>query len=80
MGPRVIIEAMAAGLPVIADNWGGAVDRLTKECGWLCNEKSEYADIIRNISVSQLKKMGSAARQRAKDEFSTKKWISEIIG
>jgi glycosyltransferase involved in cell wall biosynthesis len=28
MGPRVIIEAMASGLPILADDWGGVVDRM----------------------------------------------------
>lgn len=79
MGPRVIIEAMAAGLPILADNWGGAVDRVTPECGWLCNKKSEMADIVKNVSMDELQSKGIAARQRAKDEFIPRNWIKEIV-
>ena len=78
-GPRVIIEAMAAGLPVIADNWGGAVDRITPECGWLCNSKEEMIDIITKVTVEELEVKGRAARKRALEEFDANNWIKEII-
>jgi glycosyltransferase involved in cell wall biosynthesis len=80
MGPRVILEAMASGLPVIADNWGGAVDRVTPETGWLCSEKSQYAEIIAEVTLKDLKQKGNAARQRAHDEFSPEKWMEVILG
>jgi ADP-heptose:LPS heptosyltransferase len=79
MGPRVILEAMAAGLPVIADNWGGAVDRVTPECGWICDTKEEQVQIIKNVTLEELKKKGSAARERAK-EFIADNWVKELVG
>lgn len=79
-GPRVILEAMAAGLPVIADNWGGAIDRITPETGWLCSEKSQMLSIIEGVSVETLERMGEAARQRAIDEFIPERWVEEVIG
>jgi len=79
MGPRVILEAMAAGLPVIADNWGGAPDRVTPECGWICDTKQEQQTIMKHVSVADLKQKGEAAKQRAKDEFVPERWISEIL-
>ena len=80
MGPRVILEAMASGLPVIADNWGGAIDRVTPETGWLCDTKEQHADIIKNVTLEELKQKGEASRQRAIDNFIPKRWIEEIIG
>lgn len=79
MGPRVALEAMAAGLPIIADNWGGCKDRVTPETGWLCNDKSEYAEIIGDLTSQELQRMGEAAKQRALDHFVPERWIEEII-
>ena len=79
MGPRVIIEAMAVGLPVLADNWGGATDRVTPECGWLCDTKAAHSFIIANLTLKELQKKGEASKQRARDHFATSKWVQEII-
>lgn len=79
MGPRVILEAMASGLPILADNWGGAVDRVTKECGWLCNSKDEHIEIIKNVTLKELKEKGEASRQRAIDNFISSNWVKEIL-
>ena len=79
MGPRVILEAMAAGLPVIADNWGGAKDRVTPETGWLCNSKEEQFEVIKSLTPEIIAEKGKAARERAKKEFVPEKWIEEIL-
>jgi len=79
MGPRTILEAMAAGLPILADNWGGAVDRVSPECGWLCNNKEEFTEIVKNITSEELAAKGKAARERAMNEFVPERWIKEII-
>lgn len=80
MGPRVIVEAMACGLPVIADNWiGGPSDRITKETGWLCSTKEQHIEIMKNISLAELEKMGKAARERAYQEFRPEAWLRELI-
>ena len=78
-GPRVVLEAMAAGLPVLADNWGGVVDRITPECGWLCDKKEQFAEIIKDVSFVELEKKGKAARERAVQEFIPERWIDEIL-
>lgn len=79
MGPRVILEAMAVGLPILADNWGGAVDRVTPETGWLCDTKEQMKDIVMGVSLPVLEKMGAAAKERARAEFHMDKWVKEIV-
>lgn len=80
MGPRVILEAMAAGLPIMADNWGGAIDRVTPECGWLVKDKAEYAKIVSGLTVVELRQKGEAARARARAEFVPENWLTELVG
>ena len=81
-GPRVIIEAMACGLPCIGDNSYGAKDRITPETGWLCEDVSDYIDVIKEINEnpSILETKGKAARERALNEFVPTKWADYIIG
>ena len=80
-GPKVIMEAMASGLPVIADNHSGPKDRVTPETGWLCNSWSDYIkaimDIVRNPELLRIK--GEAAREYAKEHFIAERWIEEIL-
>lgn len=78
-GPRVILEAMASGLPILADNWGGVVDRITPECGWLCDSKEQMVEIIKNVTREELQRKGQTARERAKAEFIPERWIQEIL-
>lgn len=80
MGPRVIVEAMAAGLPVIADNRDGAKDRVTKETGWLCDTPQEYYNVIENLNHKVLKEKGEAAKERARVDFDPNNWIKTILG
>ena len=77
-GPRVIVEAMAAGLPVIAENRDGAADRVTPETGWLINDHAEAADLINSLTPEIIATKGKAARQRAINEFNKEKWYNEI--
>ena len=78
-GPRVIIEAMAIGLPVIADNRDGAKDRVTEETGWLCNSHDEYIDVISNITGRELSWKGQAAKERAREIFDPEQWIRILL-
>lgn len=78
MGPRVILEAMAAGLPILADNWGGAKDRVTPETGWICDSKEQMLEIIRTIDVDDLMGKGYMARERAKT-FDADAWVREML-
>lgn len=79
MGPRVVLEAMAVGLPILADNWGGVADRVTPECGWLCDTKEQMIEIVKNVTPEELERKGKAAKERALKEFIPEKWIGEIV-
>ena len=81
-GPRVIVEAMAAGLPVIAEVREGMKDRVTPETGWLVSSRDEIrrvaAQITKDPGILRLK--GMAARERALTEFRPERWIGELVG
>lgn len=81
-GPRVIIEAMACGLPCIGDNSYGAKDRITSETGWLCEDVNDYLEVLKEINndISILEEKGKKARQRALDHFVPERWCDSIIG
>ncbi|MFA5192395.1 MAG: glycosyltransferase [Verrucomicrobiia bacterium] len=80
-GPRVIVEAMAAGIPCIADNRDGAKDRITPETGWLCNTAQDYisavGEIVSNPEILRCK--GQAARQRATEHFRPERWLEALL-
>ena len=61
-GPRVIMEAMAAGLPIICDNRGGARDRVTPETGWLCDDIDDHIALFGNMDGHTLNIKGKAAK------------------
>lgn len=77
-GPRVIVEAMAAGLPVIAERRDGAADRVTKDTGWLIDSHSEAIELINSLTPEILAKKGRAARERAKNKFIKERWYEQI--
>ncbi len=75
-GPRVILEAMACGLPCICDNAFGAKERVTNSTGWRCNEIEDYYEIIRMIiNPKILKEKGENAKERAFSEFRKENWV-----
>jgi len=78
-GPRVIVEAMAAGLPVICENRDGPADRITIETGWKIDSHAEAIDLINSLTPEILAAKGKAARQRAKSEYVKEKWFEAIL-
>lgn len=80
-GPKVIMEAMASGLPVIANNHSGAKDRVVGGTGFLCDNFDEHINAMKALlSESNRKLLGENARLHAKNEFTPENWIKEIIG
>jgi hypothetical protein len=80
-GPKVVLEAMAAGLPCIVDNHSGPKDRVDDNTGWKCNNWEDYKRVIEEIIKNPilLKIKGKAAREKAKREFIAERWIEEIL-
>jgi glycosyltransferase involved in cell wall biosynthesis len=79
-GPRVIVEAMAAGLPVICEDRDGPADRVTTETGWKIDSHAEAVELINSLTPEILAEKGAAARKRAQCEFEKEKWFEAIKG
>ena len=79
--PMTILEAMEAGLPVVASSVGGMPEELNTDCGILIkeNEKKELARALEFLIANEEKrrKMGDSARKRAEKMFSLRKFLSE---
>ena len=71
--PRTIIEAMAAGVPVIATPLGGSKELVTPETGILvpAEDADAFADAITQLSedAERREQMGKACRLRAEQLF-----------
>ena len=78
-GPRVIMEAMATGLPVVTNNYGGGKNRVTDETGWLCDNVDQHIEVFKNLEGRTLNIKGQAAKERARSEFDPDRWITEIL-
>jgi glycosyltransferase involved in cell wall biosynthesis len=72
------MEAMAAGLPVVADNRGGAKDRIVQGTGWLCDNIEQHLSIIRDINGKLLDEMGRKAKEHARAAFNPDAWMEAI--
>ncbi len=86
-GGAVVLEAMSRGLPVIATNWGGPMDYITEETGYLVDPTSreymmlEFARIIDLLSENPKMRytIGMAAITRIKDHFLWDKKTKKMI-
>lgn len=81
-GPRVLIEAMASGLPIVTGNHSGPRDRVVDgHTGFLCDSFEEELQALSRLnSEYERRKMGEAAKKHSEKEFNPKRWIKEIIG
>lgn len=82
--PISIIEAMAAGLPVIASKVGGVPEQVVdEETGYLVHPKNpnELCQAIQKlIENRELRiRMGSAGRKRAVNEFDNKNRVEALL-
>ena len=73
--PNTIIEAMAAGTPVVATAVGGSMDAITSGINGLLvppASPADFANALRTLLHSPVKRamMGAAARDRARSNYS----------
>jgi glycosyltransferase involved in cell wall biosynthesis len=88
---RVIVEAMACGVPVIAANEGGPAEILgggiggRREAGWLAEPRNPVAlaDTLRSalqLPDEVVYSIGEAGRRRAEDCYSWRRFAAEVAG
>lgn len=81
--PTVVLEAMAAGKPVVATNWGGSREMVVDgETGYLVpvDDASVMADRLRLLAESPdlRRQMGEAGRRRAEELFTRERMVREF--
>lgn len=86
-GGAVVLEAMAAGIPVIATAWGGPMDYLDDSCGILIPPTGRedlvagFASAIGQLAAEPARRrtMGRAGRNRALRSFDWDDKISRML-
>jgi glycosyltransferase involved in cell wall biosynthesis len=77
--PTVLLEAMAAGLPLVASRVGG-IPEITDEVLVPPGDAEALAAAIRELLADDERRraMGETARTRARERFSTAAWIARL--
>jgi glycosyltransferase involved in cell wall biosynthesis len=86
-GGAVVLEAMAAALPVIAANWGGPADYVDQSCGILVDPTSRIAFVEGLARAMTLlatnpdlrRELGQAGRERVARDFQWEKKITDLL-
>ncbi len=86
-GGAVVLEAMAAGLPVIATRWGGPADYLDDNCGILIDPESteRFIDKLTEAMLALANDadrrvaMGTAGRAKAVEQFDWERKIDRML-
>lgn len=81
--PMSILEAMAVGLPTVATTVGGIPEVITHQKDGMLYEAGDKETLARYIifllqAPTQRKIMGTAARERARSDFSVSKSITQL--
>jgi len=79
-GCNVVIEAMAAGLPILCNDNGGLKDIIDDEVGWMCHDIDEQYNYIKLMTMDEIKEKGLRAREKAKNIVSNDIWINYVQG
>ncbi len=69
---RAVTEAMAAGLPVVADNRGGIAEQIENGVdGFLCDDDDAFVECIHRLAADPMLRfeVGQRARQKAVRDF-----------
>lgn len=80
-GPRSLVEAMAAGCPIVAIDREGPKDRVAhRVSGFLSNDRHQMQDYVRTLAEDPAlrARMGSHARQAAR-EWDPVVWAEAIV-
>jgi hypothetical protein len=79
--PVSILEAMACGIPVVAENRAGIADIIIHgRTGFLCEERNDYLDAVNALWVNEglRARIGSAAREWAHQTISLEAYRARI--
>jgi glycosyltransferase involved in cell wall biosynthesis len=88
---RVVVEAMACGIPVVAANEAGPIEILgggigqRREAGWLAEPRdpAALAQTLRsalNLPTEVMHSIGEAGRRRAEDYYSWRRFAADVAG
>jgi glycosyltransferase involved in cell wall biosynthesis len=80
--PMNILEAMAAGIPVVAESKGGICSLLThNETGILCTSTDQYVDSCHLLfdSAQERRRIGDAAQQWARENASLERFGEHFL-
>ncbi|HEX4797632.1 MAG TPA: glycosyltransferase family 4 protein [Humisphaera sp.] len=86
-GGAVVLEAMAAGIPVIASDWGGPTDYLDESCGILVPPKSRQ-QFVEDLAAAMTKlctdpdlrlAMGISGRKKVQEQFDWERKVDRMM-